>query len=86
MESSEVFEREQKPLVLLLLVLHCVLLADMGERGGVELSKTESVSSSVSVGSRYSPLPSICSAVCGVVVVCVLRFLFLIGCSSAAPE
>ena len=54
-ELSDVLEREQNPLVMLLLVLHCGGLAVEGIRGGIELSKTESVSSSGSPGSGGLP-------------------------------
>ena len=45
-ESREEFEREQKPLVMLLLVLRCSLSAVDGGRGDIELSNTESFSPS----------------------------------------
>lgn len=45
-ESNEEFEREQNPLVMLLLVLHCGLSAEDGGGGDIELSNTESFSPS----------------------------------------
>ena len=52
-ESNEEFEREQNPLVMLLLVLRCSLFAVDGGGGDTELSNTESFSpSSPSAESR----------------------------------
>lgn len=45
-ESTDVSEREAKPLVMLLLVLRCVFSVSGSERGRMELSNTESVSPS----------------------------------------